>query len=664
MKSTKILMFALAATVLSGCNFLDNNSPSAKEPKDVFSDPVETEQAIFAVYDLMGSNNSYRNRIACGFSGLNTDVEWSTQSTSSTAGAKALVTYDCGVTNDRISNVGGADIWTYLNTMIERSNNAIEGLREYGNVKEDAKMRYLLGEALFLRSFAYLEMVKYWGDVPARFTSIAADMDGVMSPKTDRNVVYEQLRKDLTEAAELMPWSPEVPVLGAKNNIGRASKASALALLARADLMYAGKAVRPGSDGYDVKEHVAYKVTYNIKDAELRKAVYQEALEACAQIIHAEHYKLASDFATPFRDLCMGKSTYSDMEFIWVMPFKRGARGQFLGYNAVKLGSDAAGALIGKLPGWGRTDATGGSSGQLCVSPYIIPMFEEGDLRKAVTIVPGVWEYNDGTTESSDAEVREFLFPHHNATESKLFQKHAQLSNFYCGKYRYEWYGANGDRVTSTDDGVAVPVIRYSDVLLMFAEAAIGGYEGNQPVNKTNLIGLEQYNSVRERAGLPRRDSYTMEDIDKERAIEFCGEYIRKYDLMRWGILRERMVAVNDYIRTISADGTRHAMNMGDTLYYKYVYNESFQGYEIDVNTMYGLLPGETKRKPEMTKENGWQAKDVYNSESKGFILSENNYPIYAKEEQLETRQYWPIFLHNVTAAGPQVLWNNYGYGE
>ena len=65
-----------------------------------------------------------------------------------------------------------------------------------------------------------------------------------------------------------------------------------------------------------------------------------------------------------------------------------------------------------------------------------------------------------------------------------------------------------------------------------------------------------------------------------------------------------------------------------------------------------------------MTRENGWQAKDIYNSDSKGFVLSENNYPIFEKEEQLETRQYWPIFQHNLTAAGTEVLWNTYGYGQ
>ena len=60
-------------------------------------------------------------------------------------------------------------------------------------------------------------------------------------------------------------------------------------------------------------------------------------------------------------------------------------------------------------------------------------------------------------------------------------------------------------------------------------------------------------------------------------------------------------------------------------------------------------------------KENGWQAKDIYSSETKGYILSESNYPIYVSDEKLESRQYWPIFSTNIGASNG-VLWNNYGY--
>jgi len=321
MKTFQYIAIGAAALLLAGCSegFLSNESPSSMEASTVFSSAGRTEQAIYGVYNLMGSNNGYRNRMACGYVGLNTDIEYSTKSSSS-GDEPDLMMYNCGTANSRIFSSSGSDLWSYLNTMIERSNNIIEGLEAHGNVENDSVQAYFLGEALFLRSFAYLEQVKYWGDVPARFVSLAQDGDGVNARKTDRNEVFDHLRTDLKRAAELMPWSPECPG-NANNNVGRANKAAALALLARADLMYAGKAVRPGADGHDVTDESNYAVTFNIENATLRQEVYQEALEACAQIINQEDYKLASDFSKPFKQICADVTAYNQMEHIWVMPF-------------------------------------------------------------------------------------------------------------------------------------------------------------------------------------------------------------------------------------------------------------------------------------------------------------------------------------------------------
>lgn len=656
-------MIALAALALTGCKFFENNSPSALEPKQIFADEMLTEQAIFAVYNSMGENNSYRNRIACGYSGLNTDIEWSSSSTSSSDGEKPLVQYDCGLTNARVNDPKkNQDIWSYLNTMVERCNNIIEGLEEYGNVNQNTTMAYFLGEAYFLRSWTYLEMLKIWGDVPARFESVAKNPESVSNPKVDRNEIYEHLRIDLARAAELMPWSEEIPAASARNNIGRPSKAAALALLARVDLMYAGKAVRPGATGRDVKDPTAYALVYNIEDPARRAAIYAEVLNACAQVINHDKTKLAPDFQTPFRQICMGKTTYSEMEHIWALPFNLGARGQVLNYNAAKVASDMLSVLPGVLPGIG----TGASSnGRICINPYLLQMFEEGDTRLNVTLFPGQWTYDKGDGESKDADVVAHLFPRHDASAKKLYMKHAGANSLYCGKYRFEWYGEGGNTLTGTDDGVAFPILRYADVLLMFAEAEIGGISGDVPVNNTGLIGVQQFNKVRERAHVATVTAVTMADIDKERALEFCGEYIRKYDLMRWGILQERMVSMQDFITNLSKDDTRKAMNIGDSIYYKYTwhqFNAEQGGYEMD--SIYGFRPGENTRLPYMTKENGWQAKDIYNSDSKGYLLNSTNFPIYKNEQQLLSRQYWPIFLNNVTAAGPDILWNNYGYGQ
>ena len=335
MKATKYIVMGLAAMMFAGCtDFFDTNAPSTLDKKAVFSNAERTEMAIYGVYELLGENDSYRNRIGCGFAGLNTDIEWSTFSTSSDVQNQQVVLYSITTANGKVAN-GKKSIWYYLNSMVERCNNIIEGIEEYGDPANNEQMRYFLGEAYFLRSFAYLEQVKMWGDVPARFTSLASDDEGVNTPKTDRNIIFEQLRIDLLKAAEYMPWSPECPGK-ANDKVSRANKAAALALLARADLMYAGKAVRPTT----LEDPNGYSVRFNIKDAELRKQVYQEALEACAEIIKNEDYKLADDFAEPFQQICSDNTSYNEMEHIWVMPFADGARGQIMNYNSPKIPSD------------------------------------------------------------------------------------------------------------------------------------------------------------------------------------------------------------------------------------------------------------------------------------------------------------------------------------
>ncbi|MBO4621503.1 MAG: RagB/SusD family nutrient uptake outer membrane protein [Paludibacteraceae bacterium] len=651
-------VFALCSLLLAlnACSegFLSNNSPSSMEASTVFSSASRTEQAIYGVYNLMGANNGYRNRIACGYAGLNTDIEYSTKSTGS-GDEPDLMLYDCGTANSRIFSSSGADLWSYLNTMIERSNNIIEGLEAYGNVENDPVQAYFLGEALFLRSFAYLEQVKYWGDVPARFVSLAKDPNGVNASKADRNIIYEQLRVDLRRAADLMPWSPDCPG-NAQNNVGRGNKAAALALLARANLMYAGKAVRPGSEGRDIMDPDGYAVVFNTNDDMVRKAVYQEALEACAEIIEEEDYKLAADFAQPFKQICSDVTAYSQMEHIWVMPFNNGTRGQVLNYNAPKLSSEAQTTCNGVLPGYGG----GSSNGHVCVSPILVYQFDKADKRRDVTFVTGQWNYDDASAESTNDTVREAAFPGVAANAKRLYQKHNQINTFYLGKYRFEWM-AQGRSHTGTDDGIDFPVLRYSDVLLMFAEAAIGGIGGDVPENKTGMDPVQIFNKVRTRAGVPTVGTVTMEDIIEERAFELCGEYVRKWDLMRWGILRERMVAAEATIRQMAADGSRHAMNIGDSIYYTYRYDATVGGWMMD--SIYGLALGETSRPAYAISKNGWLAKDIYNSDSKGYVLGAAQYPMFRTEEKLDTRQYWPIYNRYV-AASDGALWNNYGYGN
>lgn len=79
------------------------------------------------------------------------------------------------------------------------------------------------------------------------------------------------------------------------------------------------------------------------------------------------------------------------------------------------------------------------------------------------------------------------------------------------------------------------PLLRYSNILLLYAEACCMAGEGT-----ADISGLEALNLVRTRAGLTPAASLTMDDemygIKAERRFELCAEDFDRYvDLIRWG---------------------------------------------------------------------------------------------------------------------------------
>ena len=204
MKKVHYILLCAVALVVASCekDFFETTSPSAMDVS-VFKSADMTQQAIGAIYNTFGEDKSFRNRLCGGYVAMNTDIEFCNKGSGQ---AKESSVYIMSKGTGDLSTSNGKDPWAYLNSAIERANVVVDGIRQYSDTT-DAAFRYLLGEALTLRAFCYLEMVKLWGDVPACFTSFdGKNINDLYVKKTDRNVIYEQLRIDLKEAARLMPW--------------------------------------------------------------------------------------------------------------------------------------------------------------------------------------------------------------------------------------------------------------------------------------------------------------------------------------------------------------------------------------------------------------------------------------------------------------------------
>ncbi len=257
--------------------------------------------------------NSYRGRFLPWY-GLNTDVEW--YNTSQTAGDNAdLCVYDTKAINTQMNTTNNA--WAMMYSGIERANICIRGLRTFGKPEPGTELGYLLGESLTLRAIYYADLLKAWGDVPARFEPINSQT--IYLAKTNRDEIYKQLIKDLGEAATLVPWPNQSPNT---TTVERVNKAFVKGLRARLALAASGFQQYP--DGIR-----------RSKDAELSvEKMYKLALDECRSVISSGSARLESSFETLWRNYNQ-ENIAAGGELLWELPFADG-RGRMLFTFAVR----------------------------------------------------------------------------------------------------------------------------------------------------------------------------------------------------------------------------------------------------------------------------------------------------------------------------------------
>jgi hypothetical protein len=156
--------------------------------------------------------------------------------------------------------------------------------------------------------------------------------------------------------------------------------------------------------------------------------------------------------------------------------------------------------------------------------------------------------------------------------------------------------------------------MRYADILLMYAEAV---NELNGPTNAVKYL-----QQVRERSfgGDARLDlveakhpdyATNKEDFLKaiidERAFEFCGENVRKWDLMRWGILKDKMDEAKQNLLDL-LEFKNSYVDVPPTAYWRNRLDDADPDNN-EIIQIYGLNRGETEAKE---KANGWTKKNEW----------------------------------------------------
>jgi hypothetical protein len=369
-------------------------------------------------------------------------------------------------------------VWTGSYQMINRANLL---LSKAPAVTDDVPLRdRLIGEAKFLRAWAYFELVSQWGEVPLYSEPVTSPT--AYKGKSSVADIYTLIISDLTEAVSKLPDTY------GSSDFGRATKGAANAMLGR---------------------------------VQMQKGDYAAAKAALLAVVNSNKYSLVPNFNWNFdgdmkNDAGATQTTGHEFnaESVFEVPFVDKGDNNF-NWGYVGEGSTQPVSTV-------RNQEYGIVWGNVIPSDRLLNEYEAGDPRYKLTFyevgdkiltqdgaAPGV------ALTASDMNVDPSIKG--GVTLKRVFRKYSILdwvrSDFHPG-------------------GINQRVIRYADVLLMLAECEA---EVGTPAQAAVYI-----NMVRARPGINMppvtlaSKNVALRAVMHERAVELAGEEVANIDILRW----------------------------------------------------------------------------------------------------------------------------------
>lgn len=491
MKLKYLFFAALASLGFTACSdFLDVDSVSKYDSEGVFGEKTEINRALNGVYAKLMSGDFYGDAYFTKFV-FNSDVEFTTN-TSDVATNNSFRRFDGNSTASDVEK-----FWNAAYSGVEYANNFVYYLeRSPLYSTEDAEIMQMMGEAKVIRAMFFHDLVTYFGDIPFTFEP-ASVVENYVMPIVSRDEVYKTLIEDLKSIAPYMKFAANL-----SNGVERASKEFCWSMIARMAMHAGGYSLRPDADNpanFGKMERPA-----NYKD------LYKTALAYCDSVISSATHTLSLPYYRVFVNECNYVVNSND-DPIFEIPFAKETSGN-VGYVHGPKSELYEGSTSGDNI-WGEAKSSA------ALSAFYRFMFDPEDARR--DYLNGLWGY--------------------------LYNGEPTISVSYT-VYNNKWsklWSTSGNPESAGNTGINFPYMRYTDVLLMYAEAANELNDGPTDAAKAAL------RQVRQRAftNPEKIDSYiesmsgSKEDFLKavldERKFEFAGENMRWKDLVRNNLLAE-----------------------------------------------------------------------------------------------------------------------------
>jgi hypothetical protein len=372
------------------------------------------------------------------------------------------------------------DVWNGLYTVIHRANTVI---KYAPGISGDMALRDRnVGEAKFFRAWALFELVSLWGPVPLYLEPVTAPTQ--FQPRAPEASIYEQIVKDLTEAAAALP-----PGYGDADR-GRVTRGAANAMLGRAQ-MQKGDYAAAKTALLAVKNSGLYNINIPYGDNFLEEKEFNQ--ESIFEAVFFENkpnqFNWGGEGGATGDDPSQAQGTVRNQEYSPIAWRNLIPSNRFLN----EFENTASGAP--------KTDPR-----------FAMSVYQTGDT------------YNNGAAVLTDDDQNGNSSIVNGVTKKISWRKFMII-------YKH---GKGGDRAGG---GNNQRIIRYAEVLLMLAECE----------NELGNMGpaVDYLNNVRDRPGVNMPHYPTTQfptgnkaEITKaimhEKTVELGGEEIRNRDILRW----------------------------------------------------------------------------------------------------------------------------------
>ena len=494
MKRTYLWLFVAALLVNVSCNedILDIKNESQYSDATYFKTAPQFNEAVIAVYAVFLHKGLYSRDHYFIYDLLGNDAE---RDAPLLGDLLQLTDYSYGTSHQQIT-----DAWQSLFRMVLRANLVLSKAGEWEPTQQadlDLKMQYM-AEAKFLRATAYFILVNGWGRVPLK--TDYEQRNEYFAARASVEDIWASIEKDLTEAADVLP------VQYAAEDLGRATRGAALALLGKSYL-YQGK--------------------------------YAQAATELTKLTQAPFsYALNPSFANQFSSTNgLSAETVFNIPYLWP-----------------GWGSGNAFYMFGGVEAWGGSTTNTGRAMEYgwndwrntIVSNALVQSFRYNDAQGNPYVDPraALTFYGDAASGGDTTFCHGCPAVPSDTTRGYRGFVDADGEVYYnypfnaINGYRWRKYENYEIREKEENPGSEInsQVIRYADVLLMLAEAQI---EQNQMAAALPLI-----NRVRARVGAFEYtdlgdQTQARQILRRERQLELAGEQSRWFDLKRWNLALE-----------------------------------------------------------------------------------------------------------------------------